>query len=123
MDFRKAGPQFIAALVASLAAPVSASASGAVVIAPDREVVFWSVNKPSVGIAVRNALGSCGAQFGPGCTVYKTFDSGCLAVARPPSHAHWGVAIRDNPREARFEAIGECAKYAPNCHTQIVNCE
>jgi hypothetical protein len=123
MNFQTAGVLAATAFVAGLAAPISATASGAVVIAPDRSVVFWSVNQPSVGIAVENALGSCRAQFGPGCTVFKTFDSGCLAVARPPSHMHWGVAIRDNPHDARFEAIGTCAKFAPNCHTQIVNCE
>jgi hypothetical protein len=104
-------------------AVASAMASGAVVIAPDRSVVFWSVHQPDVGTAVENALRSCAAQFGGGCTVYKTFDSGCLAVARPPSHMHWGVAIRDNPHDARFTAIGTCAKFAPDCHTQVVSCE
>ena len=123
MTFRTASVLAAVTILAVPTAMTAAVASGAVVIAPDRSIVFWSVNQPSVGVAVENALGSCRDQFGHGCSVFKTFDIGCLAVARPPSHMHWGVAIRDNPRDARFEAIGTCAKFAPDCHTQIVNCE
>jgi hypothetical protein len=104
-------------------AVTNAMASGAVVIAPDRSIVFWSVHKPDVGMAVESAMGMCRAQFGGGCTIFKTFDNGCVAVARPPSHQHWGVAIRDNPHDARYEALGTCAKFAPDCHTQVVSCE
>ena len=109
--------------LAGSAAATDARAAGAVVIAPDRSVVFWSVHQPEVGVAVDRALHACAARFGGGCSVFQSFNSGCMAVARSPGHNHWGYALRDNPHDARFAAIGSCAQFAPDCHTQTVSCE
>ncbi|MFI5014842.1 MAG: DUF4189 domain-containing protein [Hyphomicrobiales bacterium] len=111
-----------AALMATAFSGTSAMAAGAVVVAPDRSVLFWSLHQRSVGIAVDLAMSSCAARF-TSCTIGRTFDHGCLGVARSPNHRVWGYAARDTPGEARLAAIGQCAQYGASCMIQIVSCE
>lgn len=108
------------AMAALSAAP--AVAAGAVAISPDRSVIFWSVHKPTIGIAVDYAMSHCAAQFGS-CRVDRTFGSGCLGVARSGNHRIWGFAIRNSPDEARLAGIGSCAQDGAACTIQTVSCE
>jgi hypothetical protein len=112
----------IAALMATVLARTGAMAAGAVAVSPDRRVIFWSLHRPSVGVAVDLAMSNCAARFG-GCTVGRTFNSGCLGVARSPDHHVWGYAVRDTASEARLAAIGQCAQNGASCLIQIVSCE
>ncbi|MFI4996686.1 MAG: DUF4189 domain-containing protein [Hyphomicrobiales bacterium] len=104
------------------AAATSAMAAGAVVVAPDRSVVYWTVHKPSGDIAAHFAMSHCVAQFGGGCFVDKTFSYGCLGVASAPG-PHWGYAVRDTPGEARRAALDNCAQYSGYCRVKTVTCE
>jgi hypothetical protein len=106
----------------SCAFATKGSAAGAVVVAPDRSIIFWSTRQPSVGAAVSIALGKCSARFGS-CAVDKSYVNGCLGVARSPSHKVWGFAVRNSADEARLAAIGACAQNGARCGIQTVTCE
>jgi hypothetical protein len=106
----------------SCAFGTKAQAAGAVVVAPDRSVIFWSTRQPSVGAAVGIAMGKCKARFGS-CAVDKSYVDGCLGVARSPSRKVWGFAVRTSIDEARLAAIGACAQNGARCEIQTLTCE
>jgi hypothetical protein len=110
-------------LAATLTAQ-AAMASGAVVAAPDKSVLFWSLHKPSEQIAINVALSQCGERFGGGCFLEKSFSYGCIAVSRSNSHRRWGYAWRPSPEPAQYSAISACeATGAQSCSIQTTSCE
>jgi len=108
--------------VAMALAATSAMAAGAVATSPDRSVIFWSTHKSSVARATEAAMGNCTARFGK-CTLDRTFNSGCLGVARSPGKPVWGFAVRPSKDEARLAAIGQCAQNGASCEIKAVSCE
>jgi hypothetical protein len=106
----------------SCAFGTAAQAAGAVIVSPDRSIIFWSTRQPSIDAAVSIAMGKCAARFG-GCAVDKTYVNGCLGVSRSPNHKVWGFAVRMSPNEARLAAIGACAQNGASCEVQTVTCE
>ena len=56
----------ISIAAAMAAGSIEAMASGAVVSAPDKSVLFWSVHKPSGRYALHRAMEDCNARFGGG---------------------------------------------------------
>ncbi|SED37181.1 protein of unknown function [Rhizobiales bacterium GAS188] len=106
----------------SCAFGATAMAAGAVVVSPDRSVIYWSTRKPSVEAAVNIAMGKCKARFGS-CAVDKSFVSGCLGVALSRKPNVWGFAVRPSANEARSAALGQCEQNGAKCATETVTCE
>jgi uncharacterized protein DUF4189 len=102
----------------------AAMASGAVVASPEKEALFWSLHQPNERMAINKAMSQCGERFGGGCFLEKSFNYGCLAVARSNSHRHWGYAWRESLTPARYGAMGACDDTgAHTCSIQTVGCE
>jgi hypothetical protein len=112
-------------IVAAMAAgSIEAMASGAVVSAPDKSVLFWSVHKPSGRYALHRAMEDCNAHFGGGCFVEKVYDYGCIAVARSNSHRRWGYAWRETADAASEAAMERCDETGSHsCSVQTTTCE
>jgi Domain of unknown function (DUF4189) len=111
------------ALAALLTAP-TAMASGAVVSSSNKTVLFWSVHKPNEAIVISAAMSQCGAKFGGDCTLERSFNYGCIAVARSHSHRRWGYAWRPAPQPSRFAAMEACDETGSRtCEIQTTSCE
>jgi len=102
----------------------AAIAAGAVVLAPDKSVLFWSLEKPDERTAINAAMSQCWARFGGGCVLQKSFDHGCVAIARSNSHRHWGYAWREDPAAAHDAALGACGNTGSHsCAMEKESCE
>ena len=102
----------------------AAMASGAVVASRDKSVLYWSVHQPSERAAINNAMSQCGARFGGDCVLEKSFNEGCVAVARSNSHRHWGYAWRKWEGAARDAAMTACDETGSHsCEIQTAFCE
>ena len=111
------------ALAATLIAH-GAMAAGAVVASPDKSVLYWSLHKPDERTAINAAMSQCGGRFGGGCVLEKSFDHGCVAIARSNSHRHWGYAWREDAATAHDASIGACGNTGSrSCSIQTESCE
>ena len=100
-----------------------ADAAGALVRGSNNKL-YWGVQASSVDIAVQQALDSCAAEAGGGCSVLVTYVSGCLVIASAqPGFIHWSYAVRENPRHALFAAMRDCTRFSAQCNSQLVGCE
>ena len=102
----------------------AAIAAGAVVEAPDKSVLYWSLDKPDERTAINAAMSQCGARFGGGCVLQKAFDHGCVAIARSNGHKRWGYAWREEAAAAHDAALGACGNTGSHsCSIQKEGCE
>lgn len=109
------------AMMAGLAG--SAHAAGALLTTPNKGEYVYETHMPSGSAAVDKAMAFCRGRYGGGCSVLRTWGSGCVAIAHANGSNHSGWAVSGNPSAAVSLAMGNCEKYGGSCAIQVNKCE
>jgi len=114
-------PLFAIGLATLLIGP--AYSAGALLSTPSKGDYVYETHMPSAGAAVDKAMAFCRGRYGGGCSVLKTWSSGCIAVVHATGSNHSGWAVSGNPDESESMAMANCTKYGQPCVVQVNKCD
>jgi hypothetical protein len=116
-----ATPLFAIGLATLLVGP--AYSAGAILATPSMGNYVYETHMPSAGAAVDKAMAFCRGRYGGGCSVLKTWTSGCIAVVHATGSNHSGWAVSGNPDESESLAMAKCTRYGQPCVVQVSKCD
>jgi Domain of unknown function (DUF4189) len=112
---------FAVGLAIQFAGP--AYSAGALLTTPSMGNYVYETHMPSAGAAVDKAMAFCRGRYGGGCSVLKTWSSGCIAVVHATGSNHSGWAVSGNLDESVSSAMANCTKYGQPCVVQVSKCD
>jgi len=107
----------IAALSFGLFSAMATAAypSGALLSTPVKGEYVYETHMPSMAAAVDKAQAFCRGKYGGGCSVLKTWDHGCVAVAHSDTTNHSGWSVTSSMGESMGKARTRCETYGTPC--------